>query len=159
MRDHQWLKNKLEELLETYFATVPITNPIEIKWGRDAKFRFGSIKLEGNKSIKSIKGLFKAVQAQGSEKGRIPQKSIITVTKMFAEEDVPVGVIEYTICHELCHYAHGFSSTNKRMFRHPHHGGIINKELKERNAEHLIPIYRRWLKEYRVKILTGRTRF
>ena len=164
MRDHQWLEAKLQHLLKTYFADMPLTNPLEIKWGREAKYRFGSIRLEGkSRRFIRLRGfggfLNKRIELQENSKGETPKKSIITVTSMFADEKVPVGVIEYTICHELCHYAHGFSSTNKRMFKHPHHGGVINKELKERKAEHLIPVYRKWLKEYRMRILAGRTKF
>lgn len=77
---------------------------------------------------------------------------------MFAKESVPVGVVRYTIAHELCHYAHGFSSTNKRLFRYPHHGGIVNRELKERGAEELVGEFKRWLRAYRKKILAGRER-
>ena len=163
MRDHAWLVNKLQELLKTYFANMPLTNPIEIRWGREAKFRFGSIKLEGRSTryikLRGFGGLLnKKIELQENSRGETPKKSIITVTSMFVSEAVPVGVIEYTICHELCHYAHGFSSTNKKLFRHPHHGGVINKELTERNAQHLIPEYKKWLKTYRQQILDGRKR-
>ena len=143
-------------LLKTYFSGVLLTNPLEIKWGREAKYRFGSIKLVSYKSIKwdkghkGIKGLIRL--------GDTPKKSLITITSMFCDGTIPVGVVHYTIAHELCHYAHGFSSTNKRMFRHPHHGGIINKELTERGAQDLIPIFKKWLREYRKQILDGRQR-
>jgi len=68
-----------------------------------------------------------------------------------------VSVVEYTICHELTHYAHGFSSSNKRLFRHPHHGGVVNAELTERGARDLIGAFKKWLKEYRKMILSRRT--
>lgn len=154
MRDSAWLQDQLEYLLSTYFANVKITNPIEIRFGREAKFRFGSIKLISDKRAKGARrdrGLKNIIRI-----GERPKKSIITVTSMFAQEDVPVNVVRYTIAHELCHYAHGFSSTNKRLFRHPHHGGVVNHELTERGAEELIPAFKKWLKEYRKKILSGR---
>ena len=147
MRDHQWLLNQLDLILSKYFSDMLLTNPIEIKFGREAKFRFGSIKLLKHKGLRLILGRSK------------PQKSIITVTSMFASEDVPAGVVHYTIAHELCHYAHGFSSENKRMFRHPHHGGVVNAEIKKRGGEHLIREYKAWIKQYKAKILAGRTRF
>ncbi len=163
MRDNAWLKDHFANLFQTYFADVPLTNPIEIKFGREAKYRFGSIKLEGAKRVRRPKGLaqifgLQKVQMQESPGGKVPQKSIITITSMFASEDVPVDVVSYTICHELCHYAHGFSSTNKRLFRHPHHGGVVNKEIEKRGAGHFWKAYKTWLREYRTEILAGRRR-
>lgn len=146
MRDNLWLKDKLNLLLKNFFSDVVITNPIEIKFGREAKFRFGSIKLLKHKGLRLILGKSK------------PQKSIITITRMFVSEEVPVEVVEYTIAHELCHYAHGFSSGNKQLFRHPHHGGVVNAEIKKRGGEHLIAAYKHWIKEYKKKILAGRAR-
>lgn len=146
MRDNQWLQDKLEYLIETHFSDVVLSNPIEIKFGREAKFRFGSIKLVKPKGLHFLTSRSK------------PQKSIITITAMFAKEDVPSEVVQFTIAHELTHYAHGFSSTNKRMFRHPHHGGIVNAEIKKRGGEHLLKAYQSWIKEYKKKILAGRTK-
>ena len=152
LRNHQWLQKQLDFLLTKYFADLTITTPIEIKFGREAKYRFGSVRLikgtKGTKSIKGIKGLLK--------RREIPKKSIITITSMFAKETISSKVVEYTICHELCHYAHGFSSTNKRLFKYPHHGGIVNHELTQRGAHDLISAYRRWLKDYRQAILKKR---
>jgi len=156
VRDQEWLKKELEYLLKKYFANVAVTNPIEIRFGREAKYRFGSIRLvvdKSSKSIRSIKGFKGLIRASN-----IPKKSIITITRMFAADEVPVEVVRYTIAHELCHYHHGFSSSNKRLFRFPHHGGVINRELTERGAEELIDPFKKWLKEYRKKILEGRAK-
>lgn len=147
MRDDNWLQEKLDYLFKKYFSSVKIHEPIEIKWGREAKYRFGSIKLVKPKGLKFI------------TKRSQPQKSIITITSMFKSEDIPVSVVEYTIAHELCHYAHGFSSSNRRLFRHPHHGGIINQELRERGASELIEPFKIWLKSYRVRIRENRVKF
>ena len=151
MRDHVWLEKELQLLLKKYFSDVVISNPIEINFGREAKFRFGSIKLVSTKGARRIKDLKTLLEIRGA-----PKKSVITITSMFKDEDIPVDVVRYTVCHELCHYAHGFSSTNKRMFKHPHHGGVVNLELKRRGAEELIPPFKEWLKQYRKKILAGR---
>src|SRR3989304_4730820 len=86
------------------------------------------------------------------------QKSIITITSMFAKRAIPVKVVRYTIAHELCHYAHGFSSANRRLFKYPHHGGVVNAELTNRGAGHLIHSFKQWLSTYRKKILAGRVR-
>lgn len=157
MRDHDWLQVQLQYLLGRYFVNVPRTNPLEVKWGREAKFRFGSIKLVSYKSVRKVdrvRGIMGLIKI-----GDTPKKSVITVTSMFKKESVPVGVVHYTIAHELCHFAHGFSSLNRQMFRHPHHGGVINRELTQRGAQDLIPIFKKWLKGYRKEILAGRQRF
>lgn len=146
MRNQEWLEEKLQFLLKNYFADMPITNPLEIRFGREAKFRFGSIKLIKPKGLHFLTRRSK------------PQKSIITITRMFAREEVPADVVCFTICHELTHYAHGFSSANKRLFRHPHHGGVVDAEIKKRGGEHLIRAYKLWIKEYRKKILAGRAK-
>lgn len=146
MRDNGWLASKLEDLLKNYFSDVKVTNPIEVRFGREAKFRFGSIKLLKPRGFRVILGKSK------------PQNSVITITRMFASEEVPADVVIYTIAHELCHYAHGFSSSNKRLFRHPHHGGVVNKEITDRGGKHLITAYKYWIKEYKKKILAGRAR-
>ncbi|MDZ4209573.1 MAG: hypothetical protein U1C56_00170 [Candidatus Curtissbacteria bacterium] len=168
MRNHQWLEKQLDHLLKTYFSDVNLTTPIEIKFGREAKFRFGSIRLVKPKGYRGVRGLlllarlgdkrsFSSNKRSFSSNKKVePDKSIITITSMFAREDVPVEVVLYTIGHELSHYAHGFSSTNKRMFRHPHHGGIVNAELTRRGAGHLIVEFKKWLKGYRKLILESR---
>src|SRR3989344_8224239 len=152
MRDNGWLEKQLQYLLKKNFADVVISNPLEIKFGREAKYRFGSIRLVKPRKLRGFR-VFRKLRDLRDEK---PQRSIITITSLFAKESVPVEVVHYTIAHELCHYAHGFSSMNRQMFRHPHHGGVIKRELTERGLENLIPIFKRWLKGYRSQILAGR---
>lgn len=148
MRDNVWLKKELQFLLKRYFSNVKIINPIEIKFGREAKYRFGSIRLVKPGGIGVIRVM----------RDSHPQRSLITITSMFKDESIPVGVVRYTLAHELCHYAHGFSSSNKRLFKFPHHGGVINRELTERGADELIPVFKTWLKDYRKRILAQRVR-
>lgn len=142
VRDHKWLVDQLEFLLGKYFAGREITNPIEIKFGREAKYRFGSIRLVEPRGFR----LFRKLRDEG------PKKSIITITSLFTKTSIPVKVVQYTIAHELCHYFHGFSSANKRLFKYPHHGGIVNRELKERGAGELVTAFKEWLEEYRASI-------
>jgi hypothetical protein len=152
MRDNNWLKKQLEFLLKKYFSDVEITNSIDIRFGREAKYRFGSIRL-----LRGDKNKISNFKFQISNlRNKTPAKSVITITSMFAKENIPAEVVHHTICHELCHYTHGFSSTNKRLFKYPHHGGIVNKELERRGAKHLILVFKKWLKSYRSKILAGR---
>ncbi|KKQ66692.1 MAG: hypothetical protein US86_C0004G0010 [Candidatus Daviesbacteria bacterium GW2011_GWA2_38_24] len=125
-RDDKWLLSRLDHLWTNFFTDVTQVNPVFIGFGRFSKFRLGSIRLE-----------------------KTTKRSYITITGMFKDEAIPVEVVDQTIAHELCHYAHGFSSPKPRLHKYPHEGGIIKKELKRRGLEYLIKAYGKWLREYR----------
>lgn len=125
-RDDIWLLSRLDLLWSKYFADVPQTNKVFIKFGRFAKYRLGSIRL--NKRNKS---------------------SFITITSMFKDLNIPPEVVDHTIGHELVHYAHGFSSTQPRMHRYPHAGGVVKREMEERGMGYLHKAYKSWVKEYK----------
>lgn len=131
-RDDIWLLSRLDHLWSSFFSDVSQDNPIFIKFGRYSKFRLGSIKFD-----------------------RSNKKSYITITSMFKDSAVPVEVVDHTIAHELCHYTHGFSSPKRQLHKYPHSGGVIQRELEERNLHHLSRAYRSWIKEYR-EILRSR---
>lgn len=125
-RDDIWLLSRLDHIWTNYFSDVSQDNPIFIQFGRYSKFRLGSIKFDKRN-----------------------KKSYITITAMFKDINIPVEVIDHTIAHELCHYTHGFSSPKEQLHRYPHSGGVIQRELEERNLHHLSRAYRQWIKEYR----------
>ena len=50
-------------------------------------------------------------------------------------ELIPEYVIDTTVAHELVHYMHGFFSPHQRLYKHPHKGGIVTKELKKRGFD------------------------
>jgi hypothetical protein len=125
-RDDVWLLSRLDFLWTQYFSNVSQDNPVYIRFGRYSRFRLGSIRLE-----------------------RHSKKSFITVTGMFKDPNIPVEVVDHTIAHELCHYAHGFSSTKPRLHKFPHHGGVIKKELESRGMYKLVKAYAVWLDKYR----------
>ncbi len=128
-RDNIWLLSRLDHLWSNFFSDVTQDNPIIIKFGRYSQFRLGSIKFD-----------------------QISKKSVITITSMFKDLAIPVEVVDHTIGHELCHYAHGFSSPKRKLHKYPHHGGVIQKELEERNLHHLVKAYKIWVKEYREQL-------
>ena len=132
-RDDIWLLSRLDHLLSNFFADVSQDNPIFIKFGRYSKFRLGSIKFDKRN-----------------------KKSYITITAMFKDINVPVEVVDHTIAHELCHYTHGFSSPKRQLHKYPHSGGVITKELQERNLHHLSRAYRIWVKKYREILRSAR---
>lgn len=128
-RNDIWLLSRLNYLWDSYFSNITQDNPVIIRFGRYSKYRLGSIRLD-----------------------RIRKVSYITITGMFRDESIPVEVIDHTIGHELCHYAHGFSSPKVRLHKYPHSGGVIKKEMEARNMHKLVRAYAKWLKEYRKTI-------
>lgn len=125
-RDDAWLLSRLDFLWSNYFSDVRQVNPVYINFGRYSRFRLGSIRFDP-----------------------ISKKSFITITGMFKDPNIPMEVVDQTIAHELTHYTHGFSSPRTRMHRYPHTGGVIKKELEDRNLHHLVKAYASWVKDYK----------
>jgi len=128
-RDDTWLLSRLDHIWSNYFPDIKQINRVFIKFGRYSKLRLGSIRME-----------------------RATKNSYITITSMFKDEKIPIGVIDHTIAHELCHYTHGFSSPNPRLHKYPHHGGVIQKELENRGLYDLVKAYAVWKKQYRKQL-------
>lgn len=125
-RDNIWLLSRLDHLWSKYFADVNQDNKVFINFGRYSKLRLGSIRLD-----------------------RASKQTYIIITSMFKDLKIPLEVVDHTIAHELCHYVHGFSSLKPRMHKYPHHGGVVDKELRMRGMGHLLKAYKEWAKEYR----------
>lgn len=126
MRDNLWLENRLNKIWQRYFPDVKRINPIVVRFGRSALYRFGSIRLDFD-----------------------TKTSYITVNGNFQNHRLPVQVIDHTLAHELVHYAQGFSSKNPRLHRYPHRGGVIDQELRERGLNHLVLFYKNWVTQYK----------
>jgi len=129
MRDNEWLEEKLESIWAQYFNDVEKINSIVIKFGKKARSRLGSIK------------------QLHSYKSKNDNDSVITLTGYFKDERVPEYIIDSTIAHELCHYAHGFSSPHPQASKHPHSGGMVDNELKKRGFGQQLKDQKKWLKE------------
>ncbi len=99
---------------------------MRIVWGRKARTRLGSIRLDPND----------------------PTISIITINRLYQDEFVPEYVIDATIVHELSHYAHGFNSPHARTKEYPHAGGVMAREFAERGLTDMYVAQKRWLKAY-----------
>lgn len=144
MRDNVWLKQKLDFIWDNYFSDIQRKNDIHIAFGRRARTRLGSIKLN-NKSH--------AYRQTGKTENNKYRKihscngTLITITGYFADERVPEAMVDVVIAHELAHYAHGFSSPLPQLARYPHHGGIVDKELKKRGLEEKLQFQKQWLKD------------
>lgn len=128
-RDNNWLMSRLDFIWTQYFSDILQKNKVFIKFGRHAKFRLGSIRL--NQKTKD---------------------SFIIITSMFKDLNIPQEVIDHTIGHELVHYTHGFSSPHPKLFKYPHSGGVVKKEMAERGMANLYQSYKEWIKTYRASL-------
>ncbi|MBI4185594.1 hypothetical protein HY524_00910 [Candidatus Berkelbacteria bacterium] len=132
-RDNDWLADLLADLWYRHFPDVLQPNDVRIKFGQAAATRLGSIKW-GRKAI-------------NHPDGTTQRRSIITITSHFRDPSVPETVVRGVIAHELVHYAHGFSSPNPKLHRHPHHGGIVERELRRRGLGSTLESEQDWLKD------------
>lgn len=134
MRDNNYLENRLFTLWEEHFDDIPRKNVVLIKFGKNSRRQLGSIRWANQRS--GIKGLLKKHKGayESADDKRI---SLITITGYYRLEEVPDFVVDATIAHELVHYVHGFHSPLQQMYKHPHRGGIIEKELTKRGLGHL----------------------
>jgi len=133
MRNNEWLENRLEFLQRKYFADLNIPNTLSVKFGRRAKTRLGSIKKVFPKSLlERMTGKF---------------ETEILITGYFKDARITEYVIDATIGHELCHYAHGFSSPLPQITNHPHRGGLVSKELKKRGMGEIEKKQKKWIKD------------
>jgi hypothetical protein len=125
MRGDLYLEKRLKFLWRNYFADVPRKHPVQIKFGREAKYRFGSIRYDyASKNVQ------------------------IAINGRFRNEKYPQEIIDHTMAHEMVHYAQGFPTPGPRLHRYPHRGGVIDKELKSRHLIHLVIFYHSWVKNY-----------
>jgi len=123
MRDYPWLKGKLDEIWINHFPDIPRENKVLITFKGRWKNKFGHIK-------------------------QLPSKNTwIAINKLFQDERVPEYIINLTIAHELAHYAHGFQSPLEQKYKHPHKGGIVDKELKKRGLSEELKKEKIWLKQ------------
>ena len=125
MRDDEWLETRFNQIWQLFFPDVEKRN-ISIRWKGRWKNKFGHIT---------------------SRKKEGELVSEIVVNKLFRDVRVPEEVIKVTIAHEIVHYMHGFHSHLPRKYRHPHQGGIVNKELVKRGFHHEVKREREWHKK------------
>lgn len=134
MRDDKWLFSKLDEVWDTYFPDVAQANDVQIIWGRRARNRLGSIKLNRNSKF------------ENRNSNRHPE-TIITINSLFKDPKIPEFVVLGTIAHELAHYAHGFNSPHDQKYQTPHAGGVIHREMRSRGLDKIEKAQKKWLRE------------
>ncbi len=129
MRDNQWLNLQVKILIDQHFEDID-SSKVEIKFGVNAKNRFGSIRYNKSKKI-----------------------SQIIINGIFKNNYVPDLIVLATIAHELCHYVHGYGSDLPKKYNHPHRGEVIPKELNARGLKELDAFEKKWTKENWKKII------
>jgi hypothetical protein len=140
IRDDDWLADRLADVWYHYFPDIAQPNEVIVRFGRKSKTRLGSIGMEGWRDTHR--------QVEYRSRKSIPRgTSIITLTGYFKDDRVPLCVVESTIGHELVHYAHGFHSPHPQLYRHPHQGGIVDKEMKQRGMGEILKLQKAWLKK------------
>ena len=128
MRDDIWLNQRLDQIWLLLFPELAKLNKVKARFKGHWKNKFGHIKLVKNKDTE------------------------IAINSIFKDQRVPEYIIDITLAHELVHYMHGFNSPHQRKYRHPHKGGIVDKELINRGFGHLIVKEKRFCKEDWTKI-------
>jgi len=131
------------EIWEDHFNDIPRKNSVLIKFGRRSKRQLGSIKWVRNST--KVKTLLrqKGDEMKGQDDRRV---SLITITALYQNLRVPEYIVKETIAHEMIHYAHGFFSPIKKIYSHPHQGGLIRREMEERGLGELHRRSKKWLK-------------
>ena len=122
MRDDNWLNDRLNNIWNLLFLDVERANHVYARFKGRWKNKFGHIKMQRNKS------------------------SEIVVNSLFKDEVIPEYIIDITLAHELVHYSHGFNSPLKKMYKHPHKGGIVNRDLRKRGFGELLRIEKDFIK-------------
>ena len=150
IRDNIWLENKMYDLWEEYFNDIPRQNLVVIRFGKRSARQLGSIKW-ANASTTGVKKVIARLERQHGEKlseiFEDPRVSVITITRLYQDENIPEYVVDSTISHEMIHYAHGFSSPLKQLYAHPHKGGLIRKEMLARGMGDVWRNAKKWLKQ------------
>lgn len=122
MRDQIWLESRLDNIWKVLMPEIERKNRVIVRFKGKWKNKFGHIK---------------KLEDGSSE---------IVVNSLFRHLDVPEYIIDTTIAHELVHYMHGFQSPYPRLYRHPHQGNIVNRELNKRGFEMLLKLEKDWIK-------------
>jgi len=131
MRDDYWLAERLNQIWMLLFPEVERKNNVVIRFKGKWKNKFGHIKKLKNNDTEII------------------------INSMFKDMKVPEYIIDLTIAHELVHYMHGFNSPHEKMFKHPHKGNIVDKELVRRGFGHLLRKEKQFFKNEWINIFNN----
>mgnify|MGYP001587663304 FL=1 len=131
MRNEEWLAALLHEIWDAHFSEVKKKNNVVARWKGEWKNKFGHIRMLKNKDTE------------------------IGINFLFKDERVPKFIVELTLAHELVHYMHGFHSPYPKQFKHPHKGGVVDKELRLRGYSNELIKEKLWFKEEWTQLRKG----
>lgn len=114
MRDNYWLNQRLNQIWALLFPETPRPNKVIVKFKGKSRNKFGHIKMLKNNDTE------------------------VAINSLFKSSLVPEYIIDLTLAHELVHYSHGFHSPLPKLHKHPHKGGVVDKELIKRGFSHFI---------------------
>ena len=123
MRDSNWLIARTYYLWGRYFSDIERPNNIKVRFTGRWQNKFGHIK---------------RLKSNDTE---------IVINSLLAHESIPEIVIDATLIHEMCHYVHGFGSPLPKLFRYPHQGNVVKKEMIKRGAGQIWLKGEKWIKE------------
>jgi hypothetical protein len=124
-RDSTWLRGELESIWGRYFADVPRVNRIDIAFQRTWKRRLGVISMSSDR-----------------------ETTRIGINALLSLPEAPYCLTLVTVAHELVHYSHGFGSPLPQRYPHPHRGGVVTRELRQRGLATQLAEYSDWLHGY-----------
>jgi hypothetical protein len=121
MRNDQWLKEKLGIIWSDHYGDIKKTNVVTIKFSRRCMGRLGSIRLVNN------------------------TVSEIRINGVLKDKGIPEYVCDAVIAHELTHYVHGFGSKRPQLYKFPHRGGVVTREMISRGLGETHKEAKQWI--------------
>lgn len=132
----QYLAKKTAALIRENFSQKGVTNLLIVRWGGKWSRKLGHIK-----------------PLKNDKKQDVEFGSIIEINSLLKSVDIPEYILDYVLMHELTHYFQGFGSNHERKFKHPHRGGLVDKELQRLGWNEIMEKSEKWLKENWATIL------
>ena len=119
----KYLNSKAASLIRENFPERGVTNLLVVRWGRRWRNTLGHIK-----------------PLKDEEFG-----SVIEINALMKSTEIPEFVIDSVLMHELVHYFQGFGSNHEQKSRHPHRGGVVDRELERLGWKEIIEKSDKWV--------------
>ena len=124
--DDSILTRRTAQLIRENFSHETVSNLLVVRFGKKWRTKLGHIK----------------PMRKDAEFG-----SLIEINPLLVRPGVPEFVLDATLLHELIHYFDGFGSNKQRKYRHPHKGGVVDREMALRGFGEILKKQKKWLDE------------